>query len=293
MGSKLNNNLSFKIGTTSFIYPDKIIPNVIKLGSFFDEIELLLFESKPFINKSDGKTIAALPTHNEIVELAELSKSLDITYNVHLPIDVSITDISKILRLKAIDTIKEVIELCAPLNPTTYTLHLLLDIKELNIGFNSEGQFNEAIKRWQDRALNSLEALVSYLLNPKIISVETLNYPFEYIEDIIKWCKVLICVDAGHLIKYRYNKIEEIFAKHRSDVPLIHLHGVDFSSVSSSAKDHTSLDKTPSQILEPTINVIKDFTGVVSLELFNYSNLARSLEVINSLFYTDLYLPME
>ena len=37
----------FKLGTTSFIFPDHIIPNVRKLGAFFDEIELLVFESQP------------------------------------------------------------------------------------------------------------------------------------------------------------------------------------------------------------------------------------------------------
>jgi hypothetical protein len=37
----------FRLGTTSFIVPDHIIPNVMKLGYFFDEIELLVFESDP------------------------------------------------------------------------------------------------------------------------------------------------------------------------------------------------------------------------------------------------------
>ena len=37
----------FKIGTTSYIYPDGYIPNVEALAPYLEEIELLLFESSP------------------------------------------------------------------------------------------------------------------------------------------------------------------------------------------------------------------------------------------------------
>jgi len=33
----------FKLGTTSFIYPDGYVPNVKMLGPYMDEIELLFF----------------------------------------------------------------------------------------------------------------------------------------------------------------------------------------------------------------------------------------------------------
>jgi len=72
----------FKLGTTSFIFPDHIIPNVKKLGPFFDEIELLIFESQPAF---------VLPSKDEIKELLYLSQKHDLTYNIHLPIDVSLT----------------------------------------------------------------------------------------------------------------------------------------------------------------------------------------------------------
>ncbi len=35
----------FRLGTTSFIYPDHYLPNVKMLGPYLNEIELLLFES--------------------------------------------------------------------------------------------------------------------------------------------------------------------------------------------------------------------------------------------------------
>ena len=67
----------FKIGTTSFIYPDHIIPNVKILGRYLDEIELLLFESTP----------DSLPSKEEITTLATLATELDLTYHIHLPLD--------------------------------------------------------------------------------------------------------------------------------------------------------------------------------------------------------------
>ncbi|MBF0203438.1 MAG: TIM barrel protein, partial [Desulfamplus sp.] len=281
----------FKLATTSFIYPDRIVPNVIKLGSFFDEIELLIFESRPFIPKGDingtlnsDKAINVLPSSKEIKQLSDLSQNLDVTYNIHLPVDVSLTDKSKSKRHVAIDTIKRVIELCAPLNPSTHTLHLEFNIdfpdyfavqgvliqdgqscnncgkaayvhqefqsnKNLsNAAYVRQGYLNrwdeleqDYLHRWRDLAGESLEKLSSFLSDPSIISIETLNYPFKYIDDIIEACGMSVCIDAGHLIRYGYS-IEEVFQKHKTRIPLIHLHGVDFSS--NIPKDHQAIDKT-------------------------------------------------
>jgi len=105
----------FRLGTTSFIFPDHIIPNVKKLGPVFDEIEILVFESMP-------KEV--LPSKDDVKELLYLSQELDLTYNIHLPIDVSLTHDALKERQKAKDTIHKVIDLFAPLTPTTHTLHL-------------------------------------------------------------------------------------------------------------------------------------------------------------------------
>ncbi|RLB86435.1 MAG: sugar phosphate isomerase/epimerase, partial [Deltaproteobacteria bacterium] len=57
----------FRLGTTSFIYPDHLLPNVRQIGPFFDEIELLVFESQ-----SKG----VLPSRADIRELGQLSEDL-------------------------------------------------------------------------------------------------------------------------------------------------------------------------------------------------------------------------
>ena len=59
----------FKIGTTSFIYPDLYVPNVRMLGPFVDEIELLLFESGPS---------ASLLSKTVIADLQHLSREFNL-----------------------------------------------------------------------------------------------------------------------------------------------------------------------------------------------------------------------
>jgi hypothetical protein len=54
-----------QVGTTSYIYPDDIIPNVRKLLNLVDEIELVLIECKNYSN---------LPSADEVKTLREKSR---------------------------------------------------------------------------------------------------------------------------------------------------------------------------------------------------------------------------
>ncbi len=255
----------FRLGTTSFIYPDHIIPNVKKLGKSFDEIELLIFESIPE---------SVLPSKDEIQELVSLGNSLNITYNIHLPTDVSLVDISPDQRAKAVDTIHKVMELCAPLNPTTHTLHLDFTYKD------ADKKGLEGIKKWRDRVSQSLHHLASHIPDTGAVSIETLDYPFDYLDGLIDDHDFSVCIDAGHLIKYNFD-ILKIFNRYQNRIPLIHLHGVDFSA--KPPKDHAGLDKTPDRIMKNTIIVLKRFQGVVCLEVFNYKDLLSSVEYLNKI----------
>ncbi len=257
----------FKLGTTSFIFPDNIIPNIKKLGGFFDEIELLIFESQP-------KEV--LPSKDDVKELLYLSTKYDLTYNVHLPVDVSLTCEAARKREKAQDIILRVMELFAPLNPTTYTLHL-----DMEADINKHSGAQKKIELWQDRTRKSLEVLSPMVQNPEIISIETLDYPFGFVEPLIEQFNLSVCIDAGHQIKYGHNLLKT-FDKHKHRTSIIHLHGVDFTQ--SIISDHTSLDKLPPQYMSQVKTVLNDYSGVVSLEVFNYDNLHHSLLSLSNLF---------
>ncbi len=261
----------FRLGTTSFIFPDYIIPNVEKLGPVFDEIELLLFESHP----SD-----VLPSKEEINTLIQLSEKHGVSYNIHLPVDIDLNNDSKKGKQNVSDTYVRVIERVYPLNPTTCTLHLPLPSK-VKTTITGPG----VLEAWQENICKTLSQIVKRIPDPQWISIETLDYPFEYAEDIIEVFNFKVCIDAGHQIKYGFN-LEHTFKKHRSNTPLIHLHGVDFTSEMQNGmkKDHTSLDKLPENHLNSVSKILKEFKGVVSLEIFNLVNLNRSLDILSQLF---------
>ncbi|CCK82146.1 cobamide remodeling phosphodiesterase CbiR [Desulfobacula toluolica] len=257
----------FKLGTTSFIFPDHIIPNVKKLGAFFDEIELLVFESMPE---------EVLPSKDDVKKLLELSQKLNLTYNIHLPIDVSLTcdDLKK--RQTSADMLLKVIDLFTPLAPSTHTLHL-----DMPKGIKTDKGNLRQLKDWEEKARQGLGALVSGLSNPGIISVETLDYPFSLVETLVEEFKTSVCIDVGHQIKYGHNLLKT-FEKHQYRTSIMHLHGVDFSV--PSGKDHTALDKLPEKHFRQVQFILENFEGVVSIEVFNLENLNRSLAFLSKIF---------
>lgn len=255
----------FKLGTTSFIYPDHIVPNVKKLGHHFDEIELLIFESKP---------LAHLPSSAEIDELAKLSTELSVTYNVHLPTDVSLASSSKTMRQDALDTLERVVTLAVPLCPTTHTLHLDLTAEEMVEG-------KDGIRRFQERAMEGLGLLAQRIPYPDKITIETLDYPPEILFPVLDATPMALCMDVGHLIRYGYD-VSGLFERYRKKVPLIHFHGVDFSY--DPPRDHQGLDRTPMDRVQTTLGVLEKFTGVVSLEVFNLDHLKASLDWMDRRF---------
>ncbi|MBA3009558.1 MAG: sugar phosphate isomerase/epimerase [Proteobacteria bacterium] len=253
----------FRLCTTSFIYPDHIIPNVRRLGPFFDEIELLVFESMPK---------GVLPSRADIRELGRLSGELNLTYNVHLPTDISLTDPSDTQQSRAADTLLRVIDLLAPLNPTTHTLHLPMDR-----GVKTP----EAFQAWETRARKGLERLVPSLADPARICLETLWYAPGCLGSLVTDFGLALCVDAGHHFKYGHD-LGTTFAVHRDRIPVVHLHGVDFSG--PDPKDHTSLDRLPSDLFSLAVRLLADYGGTVSLEVFNLENLTRSLAHLSFVF---------
>ncbi len=245
----------FKIGTTSFIYPDHYIPNVKMLGAYLDEIELLLFESI-------GADV--LPSKSVIAELSRLAKDFDLTYNVHLPTDISISDPDPKRQIIAVDTMIRVIELVYPLSPSALTLHLPC----------VEGFLNQtAVKSWQDRVHGNLKKILSAAVPKEKIAIETLDYSFEWLDDIIVDLDLKICMDLGHLMVQGYD-IMEVFNKYAFRTSIIHLHGVE------NERDHLTLERLPIKLIEPVLRILKKFSGVVSLEIFSFENLNSSLKFL-------------
>jgi len=259
----------FRLGTTSFIYPDHIIPNVKKTGRIFDEIELLVFESLPE---------EVIPSEADVAELAALGLALDLTYNVHLPVDVSLTAPSPRGRRTAADTLNRVLDRFAPLAPITHTLHLDLDK-------GTDTSDSDQIRAWEERARNGLDLLAPF--RPETLCIETLWYDPVLFEAMVKDCNLSVCADLGHHFKYGYDPART-FAMFGDRISLIHLHGVDMGQ--TPPKDHTGLDRLPGDLFEQVADILKTFTGTVSIEVFGLAPLKASLKRLGVLFPSDIPL---
>lgn len=247
----------FRLGTTSFIYADNYLPNIKKLGPFLDEIELLVFESRDF-----KKTL----TPSIIDELVELSVTLDFSYNIHLPTDLFLGDQDLAKRSTAVATFKNIIDWLAPLNPTTYTLHL-----ERQFDLDQPDEF----KAWHQRTRHSLCRLLDLGVNSQSLSVETLDYPITLIDKIIHELDLRVCIDMGHLFFHGFD-FQQVIDLYLPLTTIIHLHGV------TKTHDHLALGKLSPEKAAMAAAVLNNFYETVSLEVFNYENMENSLATLET-----------
>jgi sugar phosphate isomerase/epimerase len=239
----------FRLATTSFIYPTDWVTNVHRLGPYLDEIELLLLESRP----------DSLPTGEEIAALVRLGDELDLTYNIHLSYDLSACDPDPDTRLRAVAALKQVIDLTAPLMPTTHTLHL---------PFHPERPGG-----WLQRAEDSIARLAAEGVPHDALSIETLDYPFELLQDILERRDLSVCIDVGHLIIHEMD-LGTTLDYWMPRTAIVHLHGVD------GKRDHLSLDRMPPERLRSILKRLQTFKGTVSIEVFSFDHLSASLATL-------------
>jgi sugar phosphate isomerase/epimerase len=246
----------FKLATTSYIYPDHIVPNVAMLAPFMDEIELILFESE---NQNN------YPNNAQIKDLINFYLHQRVTFNVHLPIDIFLGDENEEVRTKGVSMIRRVTERTLCLNPSVYILHF--DLR------NSEGQEETDIQTWRRRIIRSAQEIVKSGMEPGRISIETLGYPFEWIEDIVKEFRFTICLDIGHILFYGQN-LRLYFDKYLPHTSIIHLHGFQ------NGTDHLGIDKLNGKIVDFILFHIQNYEGIFSLEVFSFNDLKSSLEIL-------------
>jgi sugar phosphate isomerase/epimerase len=246
----------FRLATTSYIYPDRIIPNVTTLAPFLDEVELVLFESEGQDN---------YPDEVELRELMNFSLNGKVGFNIHLPVDIFLGDKDEGVRFRGISVVKKVIERTLRLKPSLYTLHF--DIRNRNGGEETD------IEAWRRRIILSAKEMAERGIETKRIAIETLSYPFEWIEDIVKEFGFSICLDIGHMLIYRQD-IPHYLENYLPQTSIIHFHGVE------NGVDHLGIDKLHGRIIDLILSRLRSFTGILSIEVFSFGDLKNSLEVL-------------
>jgi sugar phosphate isomerase/epimerase len=248
--------LPFRIGTTSYIYPDDILPNVDRLKDKVDDIELILFEEDSAGN---------IPTQQDLIELKKISNEWGITYTVHLPLEIDLgCEIEKKRRCSTESVIK-LIRRLSVINPYAYILHL-----------NLSEEAKQNIRLWQNRVNKSLKEIIEgKFIVAKSIAVENLGYPFEHVHDLVIKNNFSVCVDIGHLVVQELDPLkhcEKYFKKTR----VIHLHGVNGS------KDHVSLKYFDGGLIRRIAQFLKGnkYQGILTLEVFSQTDFEESMGVL-------------
>jgi sugar phosphate isomerase/epimerase len=254
----------FRIGTTSYIIPADILPNVEYLAPIVDDVELVLFETDEYGSNLPDATLCA--------RLAELSTAHALTYTVHLPLDLRLGDGSAAdggdESHMSLRKARRVIEATQALEPYAYVLHL--DGCALLEKTSPAG-----LAQWQANARRALEILCGWAGEPERVCVENIErWDPEAFAPVVTALGVGRTIDIGHLWLQGVDPLIHL-ARWIGRTRVIHLHGIG-------ERDHQSLVHAPAAQLDPVVRFLaQHFDGVLTLEVFNQVDLQESLRVLH------------
>lgn len=220
-----------------------------------DDIEIVLYESD---------STCALPSPETIRQLQALASAHDLTYTVHFPIDRQLGSPDRTERMNHQEQILRIIELTRPLKPFASILHLE------GIAPTADAA---AIKAWQGIISTMLPAITDRVENPAQICLENLAYPFAWCDVFLERFGLGACLDTGHL-ELGGGDVAAHFQRYADRISVIHLHGV------KDGRDHRPLTALPADRLSRFLNSIDKFTGVLTLELFEFEAVRLSLNCL-------------
>jgi sugar phosphate isomerase/epimerase len=256
----LKGRFPFRLGTTSYILPADIAPNVRHLAPLVDDVELVIFESED---------VSALPDEKTIGLLKDLGDRHMLSYTVHLPLDARLGDMNEAARARSVDKCLRVIERTRPLEPLVYVVHPEREMQGGGILSRSA--------HWAASLSRSIDNLIREGVEAQSLCVETLEYPFELVEHIVTASKASICLDVGHLLRNAYS-VEAYLERYLPLCRVIHLHGV------KGGKDHCDVSVIDPDVLSLVLSragaPMTAGQRVVTLEVFNEADFEKSMRVM-------------
>jgi len=253
-----------RLGTTSCIWHDHMLPNVERLAGRVDDVELLVFDVE-----SD------LPPPADVARLAALAREHGLSYTLHTPLDASLASADETRRARGIDKVRRAIAWGAPLAPLACTVHVYLGDREHDPAPPAD------LDAWRDRARASLETLLRDL-PPRALSVECIDYDFALIAPVVRALDLSVSLDVGHLLRDGRSHraaVDEWLPRAR----ILQLHGTRPGP--DGGRDHKSLAYAPRAEIEWLLRTLQDrqFDGVLTLEVFDPEDLESSLAIVRSL----------
>jgi sugar phosphate isomerase/epimerase len=258
---RLKGAFPFRLGTTSYIIPDDILPNLLHLRERVDDVELVLFESDEFSN---------LPTPSLAEEFARVGLKAGLTYTVHLPLDTRLGSADELERRASVGKCRRVIERMTPVRPFAWILHLHGDRR-------GDPPTDDA-PRWIEQNRRSLHELLDGGPEPRRICIETLDYDFGLVAGLVEALDLSVCLDLGHLL-VQNRDVSAHLDRWMDRARVFHLHGVD-----SEGNDHCHLGNMPQGLLEDLAMRLSRLSAgeerVVTMEIFGQNDFERSLRVV-------------
>lgn len=259
MKTEILKKMPCRLGTTSYIIPADILPNLRFLADRVDDVELVLFESDAYSN---------LPARADVSEMAAIARANALSYTVHLPLDAWPGSRDEEVRRTSLEKWFRVMDLMAPLNPFGWIVHL------------SDPPENQAdLPAWQDQCRKSLGEMARRV-DPSLLCVETLSYDYAWAWPMAKETKCAVCLDVGHLVLNAYD-VEAYCQAWLPHARVLHVHGVD-----PSGRDHVALTHLDKGLLKDLLGKLKSETAgprVMTLEIFSPEDLEASMEVLEGL----------
>jgi sugar phosphate isomerase/epimerase len=253
---ELKDRFPFRLGTTSYIVPADISPNVSTLAPYVDDIEIVLFESETHSNLPDGRTIEAMQQQRD---------ETGVSYTIHLPLDIQLGDVDNRERSRSVEQCRRIIQLMEPLNPFAYVLHLPIGDMTTRSTVNPE--------RWQQHVSEGVAQILETGISPQRICVETLAYPFELAATVIDNLNLAVCLDIGHILMNDYS-LPAYMHQWFDNTRIVHLHGI------ADGKDHQSIAHLSDDVLNAVILTMIQRGAkerVLTLEIFGESDFCSSM----------------
>ncbi len=254
----------FRVGTTSYIIPDDIIPNIEYLKNKVDDVEIVLFESHEASN---------LPSADDIARLRETGEKHKLTYSIHLPLDVYLGNSGAALRERSVEKCRRVVESTQRLDPSAYVMHA-----EAGPGIDVNGFSAGEKRRFAENFHASLESLFSRIsIPPSEFCIETLNYPLEILDGVIASFGLSVTLDIGHLELYGFS-VQEHLDRYLDRTRVLHLHGI------REGKDHQGLQHMRKETLDMVIRALHDAPDpkrVFTMEIFSEDDFRTSCTALS------------
>jgi sugar phosphate isomerase/epimerase len=248
----------FRIGTTSYILPDDILPNVEFLAPMVEDVQLVLFETD-----EHGSNLPDAALRQRLRSLAEVH---DLTYTVHLPLDLRLGDGGAATDLSLVKA-RRVIEATRDLRPYAYTAHL-------DGNLLMQDPTAAELADWQTNALRAVENVLTWLDRPELLCIENIErWNPEAFAPVVEMAPVGLTADIGHFWLQRADPLA-FLERWGERIRVVHLHGID-------TRDHASLAHMPPERLDPVVDYLRcRFEGVLTLEVFNRDDLESSLDAL-------------